>query len=85
MAQFEETTMDVELINIGCGECVRSSNEEFRTVEWEVIDMAEKGMCDYPTKGGKMMKPEPGENKSYEAKEEKAMKKMMSKPKKGGK
>lgn len=29
--------MEVELIDLGFGELVRSSNEEFRTVEWEEI------------------------------------------------
>ena len=29
--------MEIELIDLGFGEMVRSSNEEFRTVEWEVI------------------------------------------------
>lgn len=29
--------MDVELVDLGFGELVRSSNEEFRTVEYEII------------------------------------------------
>lgn len=81
MASQENTTIGIDPMYR------RYSYDEFRYVEWKVVkSMAEKNMCDYPTnkKGKMMMKPEPGESKSYEAKEEKAMKKMMGKKMKGG-
>ena len=41
--------MEIELIDLGFGELVRSSNEEFRTVEWEEIGVTpepnEKSPC----------------------------------------
>ena len=46
---MNETEMEIELIDLGFGELVRSSNEEFRTVEWEEVGVTpepnEKPSC----------------------------------------